>query len=190
MPLYRHRHVSVGPDGEEVVGWRYTDRQRRVAPKPQPAVKTAQARPQAQPEPIPVETVETAAPIPTPAAIDANLGTVFGGALQAQLDNEREKLMADLARQVSEFGSRIATLEGRADELGEVASTSIGALGRRLDEMARTVAKIEAHDKRHDERLSRLEATAAAHDDRLQQIEGALGTLAVAAEEMAKRGSA
>jgi ABC-type transporter Mla subunit MlaD len=190
MPLYRQRYVFIGRDGQEVVAWRYTDRQGRVAAKPQAPAKPAPAPPQPSPAPIPIETVETTTPppvqsveLPPPPAVDV------AEARQSQANDERNQLMAELARQVSEFGDRIAKLEARTEDVATWGAEKVGDVRERLEALARTVARIETHDKRQDERLSRLEANLAAHDDRLERIEGALGTLAEAAEAVAQRAS-
>lgn len=123
--------------------------------------------------------------------------------------------MAELTEQMRAFGDRLTALEqdhrALADELEQRptaatvdervagaanaavrATEAIGAAQTEIARIAETVARIEQHDARQDERLQNLEArvavhakTAVEHAEKLDRVWGALAALSLSAEHLA-----
>lgn len=96
--------------------------------------------------------------------------------------------MADLARQVADFGTRLAALERQSDGLVDELAGKMGDVHRRLEQIGRSVAAVEAHDTRQNDRLARIEARLGQHDTQIADIEQTLGVLGDAAVEVASQG--
>jgi len=106
---------------------------------------------------------------------------------QPSNDTERERLMADLARQIETFSERLALVEGRTESIATGSAEKLGEIRARLVQMGKSVAAIETHDARQSARLDALEAASRSHAERLDQIETDLGVLAMGAESIASK---
>jgi hypothetical protein len=136
---------------------------------------------------VPVTVADSAPPAVTEPSAPAHSAGATPLIPQPATDTERERLMADLARQIETFSERLALVENQTESIATGSAEKLGEIRARLAQMAKSVAAIESHDGRQNARLDALETATRSQAERLDQIETDLGILGLGAESIASK---